>query len=93
MPLTNEEAKHKRTSLIARGKLIYEEKLKPLLEPAHNGEYLAIDPDSGRYFLGLTDVAATKAARQALPDRVFYLMRVGYKTAYTIGGSFVRSKG
>ena len=93
MPLTNEEAKRKRASLIAQGKRIYEEKLKMLLEPTHSGEYIAIEPDSGRYFLGPTDAAATNAARAAIPDRIFYLMRVGYKAAYTIGGGIVRNKG
>jgi len=29
----------------------YEEQLKTLLEPTHNGEFVAIEPYSGQYFL------------------------------------------
>ena len=34
------------------GKRVYEERLKADLEPDHIGEFVAIEPESGRYFLG-----------------------------------------
>ena len=37
-----------------RGKAFYEKQLKTLLEPQREGEFLAIEPDSGCYFLGRT---------------------------------------
>lgn len=72
--------------LAERGRKLYSEKLKALLEPQHNGRFLAIEPDSENYFLGDTDIDAIHAARKALPDKHFYLARVGYPTAYKIGG-------
>ncbi len=91
--MTKEELAQKKDSLAARSKQFYEEELKNLLEPAHNGEYVVVEPEAGLYFLGPTDVAATNAASQSLPDSLFFLMRVGYKTAYTLGGNVVRSRG
>ena len=80
-------------TLVARGKAFYAKHLKTLLEPQHEGQFLAIEPDSGRYFLGPTSVAALDAARAAIPERLFYLMRVGYGAAFTIGSGVGRNLG
>lgn len=75
-----------REDVIARGKKIYEERLKGELEPRHRGRYVAVEPDSGRYFLGDTSAEAAGAAHDALPRSHFYLTRVGYGAAHSIGG-------
>jgi len=41
------------------------------------GEFVAVEPDSGRYFLGTTATAALVAAHAAMPNNLFYLTRVG----------------
>ena len=46
----------------------YEQRLKAQLEPAHNGEFIAIEPDSGDYYLGRHMEDATTAFRAAHPD-------------------------
>lgn len=79
MPLTNEETKR---SIVGRGKRLYEEKLKSLLELAHKGEFLAIEPESARYFLGKTRSEVIAEAIVAMPNDVFYLRRVGDKAVY-----------
>ena len=75
-----------RDDLVERGQSFYDEQLKKKLEQEHTGRYVAIEPESGRYFLDDTGTGALTAARQAMPDGLFYLMRVGYQTADTIGG-------
>lgn len=80
-------------SLAERGRQLYSEKLKDLLEPQHHGRFVAIEPDSKNYFLGDTDIDAIHAARAAMPDKHFYLARVGYPTAYKIGGYGLRKGG
>jgi hypothetical protein len=72
--------------LAESGQRLYDERLKALLEPEHEGEFVAIDPDSERYFLGLTGLAALRAGRKELPDKLFYLLRVGQDAAYRVGG-------
>ena len=79
-------------TLVARGKAFYAKHLQTLLEPQHEGQFLAIAPDAGRYFLGPTSVAALDAARAAMPENLFYLTRVGYGAAFTIGGHVARKR-
>lgn len=68
------------------GEAVYEKQLKAALEPQHSGEFVAIEPSSGRYFLGETATAALVAARNAMPDSLFFLTRVGRTSAHKIGG-------
>lgn len=82
----------RREDFVERGRRLYEEKLRGELEPENEGRFLAVDPDSENYFLGDTDVEALTAAREAMPDSLFYLVRVGYGTAHAIGGHAVRSR-
>ena len=76
--------------LAERGRRFYDEHLKAQLEPEHNERFCAIEPDSGQYFLGKTGAEALLVAREALPGKRFYLMRVGRKFAYKIGGYGIR---
>jgi hypothetical protein len=68
------------------GEDLYETQLKAILEPQHSGEFVAIEPSSGRYFLGETATAALVAARTAMPKSLFFLTRVGRTSAHKIGG-------
>lgn len=72
--------------LIERGQTTYRQRLASILEPSHIGEFVAVEPDSGRYFLGSTASAALVAAHAAMPNNLFYLTRVGRETAHTVGG-------
>jgi len=72
--------------LIERGQTAYRERLASVLEPSRLGEFVAVEPDSGQYFLGSTASAALIAARAAMPGNLFYLTRVGRETAHTLGG-------
>ena len=76
--------------LAVRGRRFYDEYLSPQLEPEHNGRFCAIEPDSGQYFLGATGAEALNAAHAALPDKRFFLVRVGRPTAYRVGGYGLR---
>ena len=72
--------------LVERGQNTYRERLASLLEPSHDGEFVAVEPNSAEYFLGNTASAALIAARAAMPNNLFYLTRVGRETAHTVGG-------
>ncbi len=72
--------------LAESGQRLYDERLRQQLEPEHNGEFVAIEPESERYFLGSTGLAALRAGRSAMPDKLFYLLRVGSEAAYRVGG-------
>ena len=87
-----EKEKSQLSELSTLGIKFYEEKLKPILEPEHIGEFIAIEPYLERYFI---DENSTKVALKALaelPDRKFYFARIGYKYAHKIGGSWLKKK-
>lgn len=72
--------------LVESGQRFYDEHLRASLEPEHAGRYVAIEPDSGRYFLADTGTEALVEARRALPESLFYLARVGHSAADTLSG-------
>jgi hypothetical protein len=67
--------------VISGGKEIYN-RIRERLEPEHKGEIVAIEVDSGEYFLGRTVTEATSEARRKHPDKVFYFVRVGFPAVY-----------
>ncbi|MGI8884250.1 MAG: hypothetical protein ACR2IA_08400 [Pyrinomonadaceae bacterium] len=69
------------SELTRLGIKFYEEQLKTLLEPTHNGEFVAIEPYSGQYFLEKKKLDAILKARAEMPDKLFFLAKVG--TIYT----------
>ena len=74
--------------LVERGQSTYRRALASILEPSHLGEFVAVEPDSGRYFLGSTASAALVAAHSSMPNNLFYLTRVGRETAHTARSYF-----
>jgi len=76
--------------LVEHGQKTYRQRLASILEPTHFGEFVAVEPASGHYFLGNTASAALVAAHTAMPKDLFYLTRVGCETAHNLGGHATR---
>ena len=76
--------------LAQRGEVIYQKKLKELLEPKYNGQFVAIEVDSGDYFLGDTPLDAIHRGKEKYPDKPFHVMRVGPKTAFNLKSNFLK---
>lgn len=68
------------------GQRIYESRLRTQLERTHPNAFVAIEPESGDYFLGKTLTDAMTAARKAHPKHKAFAIRVGHKCAIEIGG-------
>jgi hypothetical protein len=68
-----------------RAEQLYEEKLRQELEATHRHSFVAIEPDSQEYFLGVTLSAAIQAARAAHPDRIAFALRIGHSSAVNLG--------
>ena len=71
--------------LIDKARRIYDERLKSELEPDHNGEILAVEVESGDYFLGDSAIEAYDKAVKKHPGRKFAFLRVGAEATYTVG--------
>ena len=69
------------------GDEIYERDIRHLVEADHFGEYVAIDVDSGDYAIADSVLAAADQLRNRRPDADGWLVRAGYPTLRTFGGS------
>ena len=63
-------------------KQIYAGQLQAALESLHKDRFVAIEPDSGEYFLGDTFEEAVKAARMKYPSRLSHTIRIGHRAAF-----------
>ncbi len=71
--------------LVRAAEEIYYARLQAILEPEHLHAFVAIEPQSGDYFLGNKLSEASQAARQVYPDRLTHIMRVGHRAAVHLG--------
>ena len=69
-----------------RGKEIYERAIKDKVLADHKGELLSIDVLSGDYAVNQNHLATVDELRARQPEAVIFTLRVGYKTAYAMGG-------
>ncbi len=65
------------------GTKIYES-IKAQYDPNHHGKFLVIDIDSKEVFLGNTSAEAALQARKKYPQKVFYLVKIGYDVVETM---------
>ncbi|MFN0135367.1 MAG: hypothetical protein ACKVS9_04530 [Phycisphaerae bacterium] len=72
--------------IVRRGEEIYEAKLRAILEPAHVGEFLVLDIDTGEYEVDADEVAALLRAKSKRETGNRYLGRIGFRAAHRIGG-------
>jgi hypothetical protein len=87
--LTNEEVAmvSAHTQQVAdRAKALYADRLQVELEAHHLGRYVAIEPESGEYFLADSFGDAVADARNSHPQRISFVIRIGYDAALHLGG-------
>jgi hypothetical protein len=70
--------------IAAQGSAIYERRYRAEFEPKWLGRYAAIDVDSERAFVEDFPEVALGKARAALPDSMFYLVRIGSPGAFKL---------
>lgn len=71
--------------LIDRAREIYEKELKSELEAHEGGKIVAVEVESGDYFLGDSEVEAYEQAIKKYPAKKFAFLRVGAKTTHFVG--------
>ena len=73
------------------GDEIYRREIKAQVEAGHDGEYVAIDVDSGRWAIAESELAASDSLRKKCPDVIdVWMLRVGYRAVASIGGGSLR---
>ena len=61
-------------------------------DPKEKGKFLAIEIDSKNVYLGNTSAEALELARQNHPNKVFYVVKIGFDVAETMARCFTESK-
>ena len=69
---------------------LYQARLRSLLEPQHDGEFVVINLDTGEYEVDADDLAASRRALARFGSARLFTLRVGRTTAYRIGAGSVR---
>lgn len=70
-------------NIVKKGEEIYEQ-IKSQYEPQHNGKFLAIEVESKKVYFGNESVDAVVLAKKDFPDKVFYLVKIGYGYTETL---------
>ncbi|MBI1972519.1 hypothetical protein HYS50_00765 [Candidatus Woesearchaeota archaeon] len=71
--------------------MINVKRAEEIYESIHNklkgqeGKIVAIDPDTGDYFIGSDTLEACDFGKKKYPHKQFYLKRVGARTAFVVG--------
>jgi hypothetical protein len=75
------EGVRRTAELINRAKQTYTDRLAVKLEPDHTGDIVAIELETGDYFVGDDEIQAADKARLAGHEGLLYFLRVG--SSYT----------
>lgn len=58
--------------------------------PKETGKFLAIEIESKKAYLGKTSADALNLARENHPDKVFYVVKIGFEAAETVAKSYLK---
>jgi hypothetical protein len=84
--MATREPRYSREEFARRGQEIYDQVIRPSLRSGDEDKFVAIDIESASYEMDRDDYAAVDRLLKRLPDAQIWLMRVGQKAAYRIGG-------
>jgi len=76
---------HHLRHIAQQGKTLLQ-KLDRELRDQYHGKFIAIEVDSGDYFLGETMIDADTQARAKHPGKVFYVGRIGHRASVHFRG-------
>ena len=68
------------------GTEIYRRQIRPQVMPQHKGKFLILDITSSDYEIDADDTSAEERLRARRPHGVFFGLRIGYTSAYTLSG-------
>ncbi len=69
---------------VKEAKVLFERINKELV-PRYKGKIVAIDTESGNYFIGDSELDAYKKAIQKCPDKQFVFKRIGFDSTHFVG--------
>jgi intein/homing endonuclease len=85
MSVVMRRSDHTKEEVVRLGRGIYERDIRGEVEPEHDGEFVAVDVESGVWELGDDGLSASKRVLARKPEATVCLLKVGHPTAYRIG--------
>jgi hypothetical protein len=86
----NTQPRYSKDEFAHRGDAIYESQLRPILEKGSEGNFVAIDIESGAYEVDGDELAASDRLLARVPNAQIWLRRIGSRYARHFG-SYPRS--
>lgn len=86
-------AKFSKEEISVRGRAIYEQNLRRLIETDNLNKFLIIDIETGDYEIDNDDFAASDRIHRKHPHGAFYGMCIGRRSSGTLGSSGLLSGG
>jgi hypothetical protein len=80
------EPRYSKEAFAQKGQTIYERDIRPHLGAEDEGKFVAIDIETGAYAIDRDDDTATARLLSRHPHAQIWLLRVGQRTAYRLGG-------
>jgi hypothetical protein len=71
-----------------RAERIYEQRYRAEYEKQHHGRFVAIDVDTEQAFIGSTPAEAWSGGLRASLTACLFLVRVGYRSAFELKGTY-----
>lgn len=65
--------------------------VKSKFDPEHKGKFLAIESESKSFYLGNTSAEALEKARMKHPEKIFYVVKIGFDSAETMANFYVHN--
>jgi hypothetical protein len=90
--MTIRQPRYSKEEFATRGEEIYARDIRAAVEQTHQGEFVAIDIETGAYEVDPDDYMVTQRLLARSPDAQIWLVRVGKPTAYRIGPRPLRSQ-
>ncbi len=80
-------ARYTSEEIARRGKKLYEERIRALVETAENfGKVVSIDIETGDYNTDCNVLLADEKLHLARPGAAVWTERIGYESLYSLGG-------
>ncbi len=80
------EPRSSKDEFARQGQTLYERDIRPHLTAGDHGKFVAIDIETGAYEIDRDDYTATERLLGHHPNAQIWLLRVGHRTTYRIGG-------
>lgn len=83
--MTATQPRYTKEEFALRGDSIYERQVRPQVETSHDGEFVAIDIETGAYEVDRDELAASDRLLARVPNAQIWLCRVGSRYARHFG--------